>query len=224
MKVLMLLHNSQFNCLGILFDMDGTLLDSYAPTVRAYTRWANKYGLDPTFVLREAQGRRTADSLRDLAPNGVDVKGDIRDLMTQEREDTVGIIEIPGACAFLQSLPSNRWGIVTSAERTIALTRIQAAGLPLPKVLITAEDVRYGKPSPEGYLLAASKLEIDASRCVVFEDAQAGLVAGTHAGARVIAISSQLMTGRIDNYNYINDFLAVKASMGGEELIITISQ
>jgi len=219
----MLLQNSELKCLGILFDMDGTLLNSHAPTVRAYTHWANKYGLDPAYVLREAQGRRTADSLRALAPSGVDVEGDIRDVMLWEREDIHGIVEIPGACAFLQSLPSDRWAIVTSADRTLALTRLKAAGLPLPAVLITAEDVQFGKPSPEGYLLAANKLGIDATRCVVFEDAPAGLAAGIQAGAQVIAIASPLMEGRLDDDDHVDDFRTVKASTRGEELIITIS-
>lgn len=154
----MLLSDTRFHASCLLFDMDGTLLNSHAPTVRAYTEWANRRGLDPQHVLRQSQGRRTADSLRELAPAGVDVEADIAALMQREREDTHGVVEIPGAGALLRALPADRWAIVTSADRILARNRIAAAGLPLPEVLVAAEDVEHGKPSPAGYLLAARRL------------------------------------------------------------------
>lgn len=218
----MLLRNQRFRAACLLFDMDGTLLNSHAPTVRAYTEWASQYGLDPAHVLREAQGRRTIDSLRALAPAGVDVETDVLSVMQREREDTDGIIEIPGAGALLRSLPADRWAIVTSADKFLARNRIMAAGLPMPRVLVTADDVQSGKPAPDGYLLAARRLNVDASHCIVFEDAPAGIAAGLRAGACVIAVASPLMEGRLGEQDYVKDLAGVTASLDNGDLLLTI--
>lgn len=219
----MLLQALQLRASCLLFDMDGTLLNSHTATVRAYTGWANRYELDPEHVLREAQGRRTIDSLRALAPEGADVESDVIELMQREREDTEGIIEIPGASILLNSLPTDRWAIVTSADSVLARNRIRAAGLPMPNVLVTAEDVEVGKPFPDGYLLAASKLKVDPKHCIVFEDAPAGIEAGRQAGARVIAIESPLMRGRLEEQDYLTDLTSVAVSLRDDDLIVDIS-
>jgi mannitol-1-/sugar-/sorbitol-6-phosphatase len=219
----MLLQEIQLGASCLLFDMDGTLLNSHAPTVRAYTDWANRYGLDPEHVLREAQGRRTIDSLRALAPRGANVESDAAEVMLREREDTEGIVEISGAGALLRSLPADRWAIVTSADGVLARNRIKAAGLPIPNVLITAEDVEVGKPCPDGYLLAASKLNASPSECIVFEDAPAGIVAGRAAGARVIAIESPMMRGKLDELDYLTDLTNVAVSVHERRLVVNIS-
>lgn len=219
----MLLKDARFRCSALLFDMDGTLLNSHAPTVRAYTRWAEQHGLDAAHVLREAQGRRTADSLSALAPAGVDVQQDIARLMQWEREDTEGIVEIAGTAALLRSLPADRWAIVTSADRELARTRLAAAGLPQPQVMVTAEDVARGKPAPDGYLLAASRLGVAPSGCIVFEDAPAGLAAGAAAGARVIAIASPLMQGRLDGYDYLEHYRQMTVQLDGSELLLSMT-
>jgi sugar-phosphatase len=181
----MLLRHSEIRASCLLFDMDGTLLNSHAPMVRAYTALANCYGRDPARVLRESQGRRTVDTMRALAPPGADIEADARALMERERDDMDGVIEIPGAGAFLRSLPADRWAIVTSADRALALNRIRAAALTMPALLVSAEDVPNGKPSPDGFLLGALGMHVAPDRCVMFEDAPAGIVAGLTAGARV---------------------------------------
>ncbi|MBN3723359.1 HAD family hydrolase [Burkholderia sp. Ac-20379] len=219
----MLLSNTEYRACALLFDMDGTLLDSHAATVRAYSAWAERRGLDPDFVLRESQGRRTRDALRALAPAGLDIDADIAAVTNQEREDTEGVVEIPGARALLSALPPNRWAIVTSADRILASNRIRAAGLPTPPILVTADDVAKGKPSPEGYLLAAERLGVDAHRCIVFEDAPAGIAAGLDAGARVVAIASRLMAGRLDRHPFLNDWRNVSAVMDDKELVFRIA-
>jgi sugar-phosphatase len=216
----MLLRNVQMRAAALLFDMDGTLLNSHAPTVRAYTEWANRHKLDAAVVLRAAQGRRTIDSLRALAPPGADIETDALAVMQRERHDTDGIVEIPGAGELLRSLPIDRWAIVTSADRVLARNRIKAAGLPMPSVLVTAEDVERGKPSPDGYLLAARRLEVDVHNCIIFEDAPAGITAGLRAGARVIAMASPLTDGSLGDQPYINDLLGIKPSLQREELTL----
>ncbi|WP_345815207.1 HAD-IA family hydrolase [Paraburkholderia sp. PREW-6R] len=198
------------------------MLNSHAPMVRAYTEWANRYGLDPAHVLRESQGRRTIDSMRALAPPGVDIESDALALMQRERDDMDGVFEIPGAGALLRSLPADRWAIVTSADRKLALNRIQAAGLPIPALLVSSEDVPHGKPSPDCFLLGARGLNVSADRCVVFEDAPAGIEAGWRAGARVIAIASPLTQGKLGNQDWLNDLSGMTASVEGNDLVLSI--
>ncbi|WMY10961.1 HAD-IA family hydrolase [Paraburkholderia phenoliruptrix] len=205
-------------------DMHGTLLDSHAPTVRAYTEWAIRYDLDPAVVLREAQERRTIDSLHGLARPGVDVESDALALMQRERHDTDGIVEIPGAGALLRSLPKDRWAIVTSADRVLAQNRIAAAGLPMPDVLVTAEDVDQGKPSPDGYLLAARQLKVDVRSCIVFEDAPAGITAGLRAGAQVVAVASTHTNGKLGDQPYVNDLLGIMPSLQREEVVLAFAR
>ncbi|MEX3953367.1 HAD-IA family hydrolase [Paraburkholderia sp. EG287A] len=219
----MLLRNTQLRASCLLFDMDGTLLNSHAPTVRAYTEWANRYSLDPLHVLRQSQGRRTIDSLRALAPPDADLESDALTVMRREREDTAGIVEVRGAGTFLRGLPAERWAIVTSADRILAHNRIRAAGLPMPDVLVTANDVQKGKPSPDGYLLAAHLLNVEAANCIVFEDAPAGIEAGLRAGARVVVVASPLMEGRLEQLDYVEDLSGVTISLEGNDLIVHIA-
>jgi sugar-phosphatase len=158
-----------------------------------------------------------------LAPQGADTEADIHAVTQQEREDTDGIVEIAGARALLSSIPANRWAIVTSADEVLARNRIRAAGLPMPSVLVTADDVVDGKPSPDGYLLAAQRLGVAAKDCLIFEDAPAGVAAGTAAGARVIAVASRLMEGLLGNQAHIADWRAVSVRMDGEHLVLRIA-
>ncbi|MEK6349152.1 MAG: HAD family hydrolase [Burkholderia sp.] len=219
----MLLSHTEYRVSALLFDMDGTLLDSHAATVRAYSAWAERRGLDADFVLRASQGKRTRDSIRALAPADADIEADIAAVTRQEQEDTDGVVEIRGARALLSALPPNRWAIVTSADRVLASNRIRAAGLPMPPILITGDDVSKGKPSPEGYLLAAERLGVDAHRCIVFEDAPAGIAAGLEAGARVIAIASRLMEGRLEKHPFLNDWSTASAVMEYRDLVFRIA-
>ncbi len=175
---------------AFLFDMDGTLLSSIAAAERVWTAWAQRHGVDAVALLAHLHGRRAIDTIRALNLPGVDADAEAAAITQAEIDDVAGIVPIPGAIAFLAALPATRWAVVTSAPRALAERRMAAAGLPLPAVFITAEDVKTGKPAPDGYRLAAGRLGVAAQDCVVFEDAPAGIQAGEAAGAAVVVISA----------------------------------
>jgi mannitol-1-/sugar-/sorbitol-6-phosphatase len=175
---------------AFLFDMDGTLLSSIAAAERVWTTWAGRHGVDVAELLAHMHGRRAVDTVRRLNLPGVDPEAEAALITQAEIDDVDGVEAIAGASAFLAALPAGRWAVVTSAPRALAARRMAAAGLPLPAVFITAEDVNAGKPAPDGYRLAAARLGVDAAACVVFEDAPAGIGAGEAAGAAVVVISA----------------------------------
>lgn len=175
---------------AFLFDMDGTLINSIASANKVWTQWAIGHGIEPAAVLRNMHGVRAVDTIRQLNMPGLDVEHEA-DLVTQaEIAATEGIVAIKGALALLRSLPANRWAVVTSAPRALAIPRLGAAGIPTPRVIVTAEDVARGKPAPDGYLLAARRLEVEARDCLVWEDAPAGIGAAEASGADVVVISA----------------------------------
>ena len=175
---------------AFLFDMDGTLLNSAASAERVWGAWAARHGLDVTAFLKTMHGRRSTDTIRDTGLPGLDIDAEARAITDAEIEDTAGTVEIPGARAFLDGLPADRWAIVTSAPRPLAEARLKTAGLPVPAVMITAEDITAGKPDPEGYLMGASRLNVAPHDCLVFEDAEPGILAGKAAGADVLVIAA----------------------------------
>ena len=174
-------------CAGVLFDLDGVLVDSTPAVARVWAKWAQRHGFDAAEVVRQAHGRPSIATIRELLP-GADHEAENREVERGEIEDVEGVIPLPGAMELLQALPADRWVIATSCTRNLALVRIRAAGLPEPKHLITSNDVIHGKPSPEPYLRAANNLHADPMRCLVMEDAPAGIRAGKAAGARVLAV------------------------------------
>jgi sugar-phosphatase len=175
---------------GFLFDMDGTLLNSTASTERVWGRWARKHGLDVEAFLPKMHGRRGIDTIRELNLPGVDPFVEALEIERGETEDLDGVVALPGAIAFLSSLPPERWAIVTSAPAALARARIGAAGLPLPRQIVTAEDVKIGKPDPAGYRLGAARIGVDPAQCLVFEDVLAGVQAGEAAGAEAVVITA----------------------------------
>jgi sugar-phosphatase len=172
-----------------LFDMDGTLLDSSAAVVASWTLFATEHGLDTAEVLGSIHGVRAGDSIARYLPADR-VEAETQRLIARELALLDGIVEIPGAAQALRALPDAGIpvAIVTSAPRELALARLGAAGIRAPEVVVTAEDIERGKPAPDGYLEAARRLGADPARCVVFEDAEAGIRAGIAAGARVIVV------------------------------------
>ncbi|WP_309134159.1 HAD-IA family hydrolase [Cellulomonas sp.] len=173
---------------AVLFDMDGTLVDSTAVVERTWHSFAVRHGLDVRRILAVSHGRRTGETVAEFAPVGVDVDAETRRLVRQEVTDTDGVVAVPGARELLTSLPAESWAVVTSAGRALATARMAVAGLPMPPVVVTAEDVTVGKPSPEGYLAAAERLGADPARSVVFEDAEAGLLAARACGALTVVV------------------------------------
>jgi sugar-phosphatase len=174
---------------AILFDIDGTLVDSTPAVERTWRAWAESRDLPAEEILAVCHGRRTEDTVRDLLPAGEHASA-VAELERLELADLDDVVALPGTRELLLRLPSERWAAVTSGSGRLMRARLRAAGLPVPDVLIAAEDVQEGKPDPQGYLLAAARLGVDASRCLVIEDAPAGLAAGRAAGARTLAVTT----------------------------------
>jgi sugar-phosphatase len=198
-----------FTCGAILFDMDGTLVDSTACVTRVWRVWAQKHNVDLAWLLRISHGRRTEDTLREIAPH-LDIEAEVRSIDAVELETREGIQPVAGALPLVASLGGRRWAVVTSAGRELATVRLQAAGLPLPPVMVSSEDVAYGKPDPEGYLRAASLLGLPASECVVVEDAPSGILAAQKAGMRVLALSTTYAPEDLLGAPVVPDFHAVR--------------
>lgn len=169
--------------------MDGTLLNSMAVVERVWGAWAERNGLDPVEFTKTVHGVRAVDTIRNLELPDIDPEKEAYDLALAEIADVEGIVEIPGAVDFLNSLPPERWAIVTSAPLDLAVRRLVAAGIPMPQLMITGEDVSIGKPDPQGYRMAAERLGVRAEDCLVFEDAPAGILAGLAAGADVVVVT-----------------------------------
>ncbi len=169
--------------------MDGTLLNSMAVVERVWGAWAERNGLDPVEFTKTVHGVRAVDTIRNLELPDIDPEKEAYDLALAEIADVEGIVEIPGAVDFLNSLPPERWAIVTSAPLDLAVRRLTAAGIPTPRLMITGEDVSVGKPDPQGYRMAAERLGVRAEDCLVFEDAPAGILAGLAAGADVVVVT-----------------------------------
>jgi sugar-phosphatase len=175
---------------ALLLDMDGTLVNSDAVVERIWRRWAEQHALDGDEVMKVVHGRQGHASMAVLLP-GRPVEQNLADnarMLAEETADTDGVVEIPGASAFLASLRALPHALVTSADVALSTARMNAAGLPLPKVRITAESVGASKPDPEGFLKGAAELGVDPADCVVFEDSGAGIAAGRSAGMTVVGV------------------------------------
>jgi len=175
---------------AFLFDMDGTILTSIKAAERVWGRWAESHGLDVAAFLPTIHGKRTEETIRALELPGVDPVREAAFITRAEIEDVAGVEAIRGVADFLASLPRERWAIVTSAPRLLAEARIAAAGLPIPGVLVAAEDVERGKPAPDPFLLGARKLGVPPDDCLVFEDTLAGLQSARAAGMASIVVTA----------------------------------
>ncbi|MFZ0286293.1 MAG: HAD family hydrolase, partial [Terriglobales bacterium] len=176
-------------CRGVLFDLDGVLIDSTPAVARVWKNWAVRHGLDPEEVLKRAHGRPSIATIRELLPLA-NAEEENRIVEQAEIEDIEGIVPLPGAQELLRNLPLERWTIVTSCTRRLAEVRLRAAGLKIPQAMVTCSDVENGKPHPEPYLKGAGALSLAAADCVVIEDVPAGIRSGKAAGSRVIAVET----------------------------------
>ncbi|MER5885849.1 HAD family hydrolase [Streptomyces sp. NPDC001941] len=205
---------------ALLFDNDGTLLSSMESVYRCWTRWAGEYGIQAEdFARVELHGRPAVEIIADLLP-AERVPGALRRIEQLEVEDVAGgVTVLPGTLALLASLPRERWAVVTSATRPLAEARLREAGIDAP-LLIAADDITRGKPDPEPYLLAAGKLGVDPARCVVFEDAPAGLASGRAAGMRTVALATTHERAELSADVVVADLSEVSAQVtdGGVEL------
>jgi len=174
---------------AILFDMDGTLVDSTAVVEHVWGRFALEHEIDLVGLLATSHGVKAIDTIRLHTP-GIDALAAADELAAYELTQNEGIVEIPGAAAFTALVPDDGYAVVTSAPTDLAALRLALCGIRTPSVLVGAEDVEHGKPDPEPYLKAAAALGIAPADCVVFEDAAAGIRAGIAAGMRVVVVGS----------------------------------
>jgi sugar-phosphatase len=174
---------------AILCDMDGVLMDSTPSVERVWRAWAAKHGLDPEQVARLAHGRRSIETIRQVTPN-LDAEKENVIVEHMEINDKEGVTALPGAADLLSRLPPGRFAIVTSATRPLAVARLGYAGIPVPRHVITANDVIHGKPSPEPFLKGAALLGFAPEDCLVFEDSPAGLASARSARMKAIALQT----------------------------------
>lgn len=179
----------QVQCAALLFDLDGVLINSTPAVARVWRNWGIEHGFDPEEVVERAHGRPSLTTIREYLPHA-DHEAENREVERREIADLEGIVPLPGALELLASLPADRWIIVTSCTRPLAEVRMKAAGLPLPKKLITSNDIMHGKPHPEPFLKGAAALGFPATECIVMEDVPAGVKAGKASGGKVIAFTT----------------------------------
>ena len=192
--------------------MDGTLVDSTPVVERIWGRWAAKHGVDLPRLLQISHGRPTIETLSIIAPHMATAEEAAR-LDSEESDEPDGLSPVQGALELIASLPADRWGVVTSAGRRLAVSRLTAAGLPVPRVLVTSDDVDRGKPDPASYLEAARQFAVPADRTVVFEDTSVGIAAGRAAGATVIGVMTTFPTLEGCDYS-IQDLRAIRRVTG----------
>lgn len=214
---------------GLLFDLDGTLIDSSEAIHRAWSGFALKYQIPAEVLLPAVQGKPASESIAAFRPTASkqDIAEDTKWLEMMESADTEGVIALPGSIDLLNSLNDKRipWAIVTSGTLPVASARIKAANLPFPNHLVTPEQVKRGKPDPEPYVLGASKLGLHASNCIVFEDAPAGIESGNRAGAKTVGILTQFSALELQKKNAdacIPTLQEISISHDGDQKLLSI--
>jgi sugar-phosphatase len=202
-------------CSAILFDMDGTLVNSTAVVERQWRVFAEAHGLDYAHIMKISHGRRNAETIREVAPHLATAEI-FAQFDEAELADHEGVAAVRGSAELIGKLAAHEWAVVTSASRTLARNRLLAVHLPLPNVLIGADDVRAGKPDPEGYLAAARRLGVDRNACVVFEDTLPGLEAAHAAGMRTFGLTTTFPADRLAPADCIADFKGVAVERDSE--------
>lgn len=198
---------------GILFDLDGTLIDSWTCIEYAWKTWCEQNNLQYNDLVHKFNGSRAIDIISTLKP----------ELNAEEERNKIDAFEIahpehlsliPGAAAILKKIPKNKWGIVTSGSITIVRHKLKHTCIEAPDVLITSESINQGKPHPEGYLKGAYQLGIEPAECLVFEDSPQGIEAALQAGMQVIALKTTFPSEKlsralasIDNYEILDILL-----------------
>jgi mannitol-1-/sugar-/sorbitol-6-phosphatase len=213
-----------FSCSAILFDLDGVLVDSTRAVDREWRDWARRKGVDGDAVMAIAHGVRTIEVIRRVAPH-LEAEAEVLELESREANHQEGVSVMPGAVALVGSIPEGRWGVVTSGTRLLASARLRFCGLPVPKVLVTADDVEHGKPHPEPYLKGAERLGFKPDDCLVIEDAPAGIRAGRAAGMKVVGITSTYAASKLGEADAVVAGLAQiqVASDGASQLSIRVA-
>lgn len=186
------LTEQAFRVQAVLFDMDGTLIDSTPAVERSWATWAQRWGVH--FATPPAQqGRPARDIVREHLPAD-QVDAGFADIEETEVADTAGIVRLAGVPELLASLPADRWAVVTSCSAPLAAARLGVVDI-RPQVLVTASDTERGKPDPAPYLAAAARLGFAPQECLVVEDAAAGLESGRAAGCATLGVVGTLGHG-----------------------------
>jgi sugar-phosphatase len=214
----------RFDVEAILFDIDGTLVDSTGAVTRTWRDWAAKHGLDAEEILRVCHGRRTEDTVASFLPRE-QCSAAVAELEQLELADLDDVTALPAAQELLRTVPVDRWAAVTSGSRILMEARLAAAGLPVPGVLVSADDVSDGKPDPEGYLKAASALGFEITRCLVVEDAPAGVHAGVAAGAATLAVATSHTASELSSADaVVLDLTACTVELVSNGVVLTVGE
>ena len=211
-----------FECSAILFDLDGVLCDSTKAVDREWREWASRKGVDGDAVMAIAHGVRTIEVIRRVAPH-LDAEAEADAIENHEAFDQRGVTVMPGALDLVKSIPAERWGVVTSGSRLLAEHRLPHCGVPVPKVLVTSDDVVNGKPHPEPYLKGAAGLGFEAAECLVIEDAPAGIQSAQAGGMKVIGIASTYAASKLKAADaVIRSFRELSVEVRGGRLRVAV--
>lgn len=208
-------------CRGVLFDMDGTLVDSTSVVEAAWNWWAKRHGIPLEMVLSFSHGRPTVATMEEFLP-GQDHTAELEEMARFEEAQVEGILAVPGAKQVVNAVQNHSWAIVTSAWRALAEARVLAAGFPLPSVIVPVDEIRNGKPDPEGFLIAAEQIRVPPEECVVFEDTRPGIDAGLNAGMQVVGLLTTVDAGQLRHSPLIRDFRDVTVQAAGDRLHLEI--
>lgn len=206
---------------GVLFDMDGVLMSSLGSVERSWHKYAISRDLDPEFAIKMAHGRRAIETIRALRPD-LDDKAELQVIEDLEVADNEGLVVLPGVREMIAALPEDAWAIVTSATERLARSRLAVAGIAIPRHFITADRVTNGKPHPEPYLRGAELLGVAPDRCVVVEDAPAGVAAGKAAGCKVLAVLTTHAPETLTAADWRVETLAEVQTTAGKDGVLTL--
>lgn len=214
----------RLECSALLFDLDGTLVLSAPSIEAAWHEFADRYNLDFDKIRRLLPGRRGHDILSLVMPGAPEAEIDDALAVICRREIAASetVKPLPGASTLIRALPEERWAVVTAAPRRVMVARLEGAGLPVPAVSVCAEDVHEGKPSPEGFLMAAHRLAVEPRECLGFEDSIAGLQALKRAEIKRVAVSEHKLISEEICAAHIDNYEGVAVEAGGERIGILI--
>jgi sugar-phosphatase len=209
-------------CKAVLFDMDGTLVDSTSVVERAWGWWSARHAIPLEALLGFSHGRPTAATMEHFLP-GRDHTAELGEMARFEETQLEGILAVPGAVQVVHALQGHPWAIVTSAWRALAEARVIGAGLPLPRVIVPVDEIRNGKPHPEGFLKAAEQLGVEPKDCLVFEDTRPGIEAGLSAGMQVVGLLTTAGADQLKHRPLIRDFRDVTTHADGDCIKLEIT-